>query len=258
MTSNLNICIISVITNHEQYNKLIAHNPFLQKCILKKYDNTQENLPIPLRYNHFIEHEMPEDAWLVFCHQDFEFLESPSSIVSKLTPDRIYGAVGVKTTTRKTWNLKIGGKSLFSSHTGTDIYPIFYGQIRQGKEGQETLIGQHIAAPHLVDTVDECCLIVHSSLIRKFNLRFDPVFDFHLYSADFSLSARKHSISTCAVQINCRHISPGNVNQLFWEKYQLLLKKYPTEFFLTTCVGVKQFIQQSLALRWPLFHDLGN
>ncbi len=245
--------MISVVTNLVQYEALIENNPFLRGCTLIKYENTRANIPIPVHFNHFLENKMPKDAWLVLCHQDFEFLESPQALFAQLDKNVIYGPIGVQTTTRKTWSIKFGGKSFIKTHRGKDIYPLFYGQIKQGVPEKEKLIGRKITRPHLVDTVDACCQIVHSSLIRKYNLRFDPAFDFHLYCEDFSLAARQYGISTYAVQINCRHISPGHANRLFWDKYTILLKKYPKEFFVTTCAGVKQYIHQSLALRWPLF-----
>lgn len=249
-----NIYIISVCNNNTIYNRVIGNNPYLANCHITKYDNSQENLPIPTRYNHYIEYELNgQEGWLIFCHQDFQFLEDPASVLARLDPNSIYGPIGIYAPKYRTFLIQFGGQHWIHTHRRKEIRPVLCGQILQGEDRQTLSLGKRLKYPQEVDTVDCCCLIVHSSLIKRFNLRFDSQFDFHLYSEDFSLAARKHGIKTYACQIKCRHMSPGNANESFWIKYQALLKKYPNEFFLTTCAGVKQYFYHSLAAHWDIF-----
>ena len=237
----MDINIISVVTNPQQYKQLFTDNPHLkaQNIHLHAYDNNTDNQPIPARYNHFIDTQAPKDTWLVFCHQDFEFLTDPSPIFEKLDPTCIYGPIGVQLKFMPALEFTIHTYRWHPSiHIKKDPFVRWCGQIYQG--AGFTKVGSFLKYPTVVDTVDCCCVIVHASLISKLNLRFDPVFDFHLYSEDFSLNARQHGVQTKAVQIPCRHYSGGNVNELFWQKYDQLLAKYPHEFFMTTCAGSPQ------------------
>lgn len=250
-----NIFIISVTNNETIYNQAIGNNPHLAKCHITKYDNSQENLPIPTRYNHFIEHELNgQDGWIIFCHQDFEFLQNPEEILKDLDKNYVYGPIGVTSNTSRHLHLifREDRKLRPSIRLRKHHIPLCLGQISHGPLPVRHLVGTKISKPTPVDTVDCCCLIAHSSLIRSANLRFDEDFDFHLYAEDFCLSAKKKGIRTCAVQCKCYHYSLGNINDLFWKKYQELFNKYPDVLFLTTCVfNIKQIlnarIQDSLA-----------
>ncbi len=250
------ISIVSVITNSAQYKQLFTENRFLSKTTLYPYDNSQQNLSIPTRYNHFIEHTMPQNSWIVFCHQDFEFLQDPHEVLDKLDKNCIYGPIGITAKRHKALSLTFHTWRKPSLKWGTELRPVYYGQIKQGSQNNENIIGLRLTSPQTVDTVDCCCLIVHSSLIRAKNLRFDEQFDFHLYGEDFSLAARQKGVLTQAVQLNCRHYSPGNTDEQFWLKYKALLKKYPREVFLTTCVGdYKAFLRQALPnTYWEIVH----
>lgn len=246
------ISIVSVITNSAQYKQLFTENRFLSKTTLYPYDNSQQNLSIPTRYNHFIEHIMPQNSWIVFCHQDFEFLQDPHEVLDKLDKNCIYGPIGVAQYKRRflVSYLRHGWKPTIRLRQ--TIYPKYLGQIIQGSSSKDFKIGQKITYPKTVDTIDCCCLIVHSSLIRAKNLRFDEQFNFHLYSEDFSLSASEKHIKTKVIQIKCKHYSEGKINELFWQKYRQLLAKYPTKFFFTTCVSNHSLIAQQTKLGFPL------
>jgi len=94
----------------------------------------------------------------------------------------------------------------------------------------------HLDKPQTVDTVDCCCLVVHSSLIKKYGLRFDEHFDFHLYSEDFSLNAwYTYGVRTKAVQMAARHMSFGDTSQNFHTSLEYLRTKYKEKNFVGTC-----------------------
>lgn len=244
------IFIISVCNNLSVYNRAIATNPHLGNCLITKYDNSQDNLPIPTRYNHFINHQLNrEDGWLIFCHQDFEFLCPPEKILQKLDKNCVYGPIGVALKPHKYWKLLFYPYNRRPSvRIGNESKECRFGEIYEGTEKSHTT-GRKISKPKTVDTVDCCCLMIHSSLLRSSGLRFDETFDFHLYTEDFCLAARHKNIPVKAVQCDCCHYSRGTMNQSFWNKYELLQEKYPDDFFLTTCVSHP---------RQVLFHKLKN
>nr|QGT50692.1 hypothetical protein Elusimicrob1349_1620 [uncultured Elusimicrobia bacterium] len=242
----MSVFIISVVTKQDIYRQAVEDNPHLTEYNKTVFDNTRENLPIPARYNDFIEHNMPKDAWLIFCHQDFEFQQDPGEIVKNLDKNCIYGPIGVTSKISKQWHLifREDRKLRPSIRTRKNMHSICLGQILHGPRPTPNFVGKRISKPAPVDTVDCCCLMVHSSLIQSANLRFDERFDFHLYVEDFCLAAKEKGIITKAVQCKCYHYSRGNINKLFWVKYEELAHKYPASLFFTTCVSnLKQLIK---------------
>lgn len=250
----MSITYVVTVTNSSLYRQLFTQNKHLAGQTFFSFDNTQTNLPVPVRYNDFIEHHLPQDGWIIFCHQDFEFLQNPHDILEKLDKNFIYGPIGITAQRHKTISLTFHTWRRPSLKRKTELRPVYYGQIKQGPAANEKKIGRYLKQPQTVDTLDCCCLIVHSALIRKKNLRFDPQFDFHLYSEDFSLAARQKNVFTKALQLNCRHYSAGKADAHFWAKYKALLQKYPQEIFLTTCVAdYKAFLRQRLpASHWEI------
>ena len=70
-------CFISVVRDFDLYNRVIANNPNLGDAQKIAFDNREENRPIPARYNEFLDgYDYSKPAWFVFCHEDFEPLES--------------------------------------------------------------------------------------------------------------------------------------------------------------------------------------
>jgi hypothetical protein len=192
------------------------------------YDNSVQNVAIPERYNHFITHQM-QNGWVMFVHHDMVFYEDPAKILRKLPMESIYGAIGARLENVAT--------------TSQEVMPdlqrkrVFYGRIKclpdisgSGK------IGLHIDAPVVVDSVDCCCVIVHSSLIRRYQLRFDPNFAWHFYSEDFSLNAfRRHGIKTHVIPLRCGHFGFGSWGKAFHAARRDLIEKYHGLEFAATC-----------------------
>ncbi len=107
------------------------------------------------------------------------------------------------------------------------------------RNGENVVImGDECANLTEVGTVDCQCLIVHSSLIEKYNLRFDENLSFDLYTEDFSIYAREHyNIPTKIMQVDCHHYSFGKLTERFANSYKYLQNKYKkTRFaYITTC-----------------------
>jgi hypothetical protein len=224
------IKIVSVVNNFEQYNSCITDNEFMNCFQTFVCDNTVNNLPIPIHYNNFIDNNIDENAdfWVIFSHQDFSFLEKINEKILNLPKDSIYGICGVAYGFKpmNSWKdikdvLKYP-KSLFKKHR--KLFGLGYNNfLEKYKE---------------VETIDCCCIIVHSSLINQYKLRFDEKCDFHLYGEDFSMNAKiNHNIKTKVVKLNFGHYGKGIVDDNFHKLYKYLCQKYNTEKILATPIN---------------------
>ena len=232
----MNINIVSVVNNFEQYNNLISDNNFIKTYSKIAFDNSIENIAITKRYNGYIDNSMPDNTWVVFCHQDFEFKEDIAPILENLDTSYIYGPIGATWKERFTICLHLSSKKPFRFRIGKTKrkYPI--GEIWENSQVEMYKVGKYLHSPELVDTVDCCCIIIHSSLIKKYNLRFDENLDWHSYSEDFSLNAKvKNNILTKAVQINAIHHSKGSFNKGHEISLKYLRAKYKNMPFASTC-----------------------
>lgn len=130
------------------------------------------------------------DYWFAFCHQDFKLDEDLALRLKGKDRRTVYGVIGANA----------GAGKLF-------------GRIKQ-TDG--SFVGLKVADTYPVQTLDEMCLIVHSSLFAA-GLRFDPAFRFHFYGADLCLSAFKLGFGVSVLQTKCQHKSrtlKGDVKSL--------------------------------------------
>jgi hypothetical protein len=218
------------------YDSTIKNNGFMNRHTLHVYDNTRNNIGVSKRYNDYLSQQLPENAWIVFCHQDFYFEEDVASRLASLDPEFIYGPIGAGPSRQFILVLAASKYGLERCRMGFVPRTKQYGQITQKTPEKNRMKGQWICKPVIVDTVDCCCLIVHSSLVRKLNLTFDESLDWHLYAEDFCLNARfKKKVFTKAVQLKCTHLSGGTMDSAFHEALHYLKKKHATDSFATTC-----------------------
>ena len=225
---------ISVVNNYSLYKKLILENKFISlpqniSCI--DYDNTTENISIPIRYNSFLDSfDYNKDAWFIFCHCDWELLEDINPILSKLDKNYIYGP--------------IGSKIDFYENKGIRVLSGFCYEKRRDGSGFRAL-GKLKEALELSDTFDCQAIIVHSSLIKKHNLRFDENLHWDLYVEDFSINAKlKFNIDSFALHFRSCHWSGYHKTpQSYYESLKYINKKYPNNIFSGTVsiIGGKDF-----------------
>ena len=57
------IYLVSVVRDYAMYQKCILANPHCQSLSIVTLDNREENLPIPVLYNRFID-SIEEDGWV--------------------------------------------------------------------------------------------------------------------------------------------------------------------------------------------------
>lgn len=202
------VVTVSVVRDFPLYRRLVAENRFLAADGVRTvaFDNVLENRPIPVRYNDFLAaRPMDEESWYVFCHEDFEFLQPIAAVLGTLDRSAIYGVTGAD----ERWD-PVGN------------------MINCRRDGScRSLTERRAVSVTPVETVDCCCLIVHSSLIRRHALRFDPELAWDFYSEDFSIAAsERHGIPTRVVPFLCRHWSYGTAGERFCDRLVYMRRKW--------------------------------
>lgn len=212
---------VSVVRDFAMYNRLVRDNPNNDGAKFVAFDNNIENMTIPARYNSFlVSLDCSNSEWIVFLHEDFQFLEPLGAKLPYMDTNAIYGVFGAK--------LRVPGVGL---------------QIDSNKDGSDmSFRGAPVATETSVDTVDCACVMVHSSLIGKFGLRFDERLTYDLYTEDFGISARERfGVETKVLPIRSHHYSYGNVQSRFHEQLQYLNGKYSDAsrvYVTTTCYAI--------------------
>lgn len=241
--------LVCVSHRPELFARHIRGNENVNGYAISLYDNTVENVGIAERYNHFIENAMG-DEWVVFMHHDMCFHEDPLPSIQRLPRTSIYGVIGTSLSKGRRWAF-VGPsrKRGLVAQYGRFAVPRMVGRIKcDPRIAPGETIGEYDTGLPRVDTVDCCCLIVHSSLIRRYDLRFDPRFAWHFYSEDFSLNATtRYGIDTRVVQLYCGHYGLGDLNADFYQSQNDLVQKYDKLQFSSTCYfppaarGIEQF-----------------
>lgn len=210
--------VVSVVRDFAMYDKCIAKNPFVSNCRLEPIDNRVHNEYITVCYNRMIERFVDEDVWLIFCHEDFQFLEDPVSLLENADKNSIYGPIGGVLKKRfhplfkEVWEGVFCGVILESEKDGSGVHEV----------------GVSVAIGTPVESLDCQCVMVHSSLFAKYGLRFDEKLSFDLYAEDFCMNAwLDHSLATRILPVKCQHYSGGNVTPRFFEQLKYLDEKYP-------------------------------
>lgn len=215
---------ICVSRDAELYEKCIVDNPCAASLGHVRIDNLAKNEPIPICYNRFLDgYDYAHDAWLIFCHEDFELREDISSLLDGLDRMALHGVVGA---------VRRG----FAGFGKQIIYGNMTERGRNG-DGGEWHVGKCIARATEVEAFDCCCLMVHSSLIAKYGLRFDERLEFDLYVEDFCASAKvKYGIRSFVHPVKCCHHSGSRATERLYRHLPYLEAKYPHDCFVGTLV----------------------
>ena len=215
--------LFSVVRDFPLYNTCIRQNPFCKELDVLLSDNSKENKGIPVRYNEFLDsYDFSRQAWFIFCHEDFEICEYIVPILNTLSPDFLYGPIGC------------ARKGFFPFR-----HQVFLGLIaeqKRGGSGEVWSVGRPVKPNTEVETFDCCCLIVHSTLIEKYHLRFDETLLFDLYIEDFCATARiKHEIHSRILPFKAIHHSGSRPTERLYRHLPYLRQKYPHDFFCASC-----------------------
>ncbi len=213
--------LVSVVRDFAMYDRCLRTNPNCRGCTFAPLDNRVRNEGIPLKYNAFLDSRpADEEAWYVFCHEDFEPREPLLSRLEGLDTACLRGPIGARTRVRfgiyHEWQL--------------------VGRVAEcAKDGSgEHELGRTVPPGTPVETFDCQCLIVHSSLVHRHNLRFDEHLTFDLYVEDFCRTAAQRGIPSRILPFAACHWSGGNVLPRYYEQEAYLAKKYPNDCFTGT------------------------
>lgn len=230
--------IVCVYNNKEIFDKVIQTNENLKDCKIFGYDNTSENTAITKRYNDFIKKNVTplSDFWVVFIHQDFGFMQDVNKLLEKLNKKHIYGAIGVTLHRGLFWGKTeiIEGRQKWGFK---DSIALTWGRILQGNNDFNfKKHGRPVFFPFTVDSTDCCCMMMHSSLINKYTLRFDENLNFHMYAEELCYRVKhEHKIKTKVVQIKCYHLGKGNIDEDFQKSADYLKEKFKIKRIPSTC-----------------------
>lgn len=234
------IFIISAVRDRTMYEKCIAENPNTAECNLVYFDNAVENIPVPVHYNSFLDaFDFTCPAWFVFCHEDFEAQEPLKKVLAEFATDSLWGPIGaykkpVIPFLLHRWSMA--------------------GQIREtSKSGDATRLAG-VVNPVFgveVDTFDCCCLIAHSSIVQKFNLRFDVSLPWDLYVEDFCMQARKKGVkSRIAVFRSVHHSMHNELPSSYGSALAYLKQKYPADCYAGTSSWIGgNWLKQHIAIK---------
>lgn len=234
--------IVSVVRDMSMYEKCIGKNPCCMGCELVCIDNSKENVPIPVRYNAILD-SCDYDCWLVFCHEDWRPLKPVNAMIETLDKGMLYGTVGP-------FLIKVPFWGLFSAINGwvkmTD---------KAGKK-QYTINGY--AKEGYVSTFDCMCIVMHTSLVRRHNLRFDPAFRFDLYVEDFCAAAALNAGIKCrTIALPAIHYSYGVLGKRFYTTLEAVRRKYAdSDIIFKSIAGVNSYFGNTKELLEHKIHHL--
>jgi len=140
------------------------------------------------------------NKWLVFCEQGVRFHKDVASFLENKNKDVVYGIIGASLKKSENKIHIVDGRT---GHPGNDE-----------KE---------------VDSLGQGCIIIHSSIFKKFNCKFDERFH-HVYMSELSLYCKSKGLKVAILPIpslfrdqiiNLQDIE--NYNKILREKYSNIL-----------------------------------
>lgn len=223
------VIVASVVRNRDMYERCVACNPFFDGCSLVVLDNSVENLSVTRRYNDFLNSDAcAGDCWIVLCHEDWEPLQNVRDRIRDLDRNCLYGTIGsyVEELPRVDVIMNMG----------------YVKQTAKDSEKQIEIVGKEIEAR--VDTFDCQCIIMHSSLVGRYGLRFDEKLSFDMYVEEFCIRAyEQYGIESRTIMLDACHHSSGKLSKSFFTSLDYVRAKYSvTKKRYSTIVGHNNII----------------
>ncbi len=187
---------ISVVRDFAMYEKFVKNNRYHRGARFVSYDNRKENVGVATRYNSFLDsYDFKQERWLIFCHEDWQNNQAWLHQLKYLDKDSLYGSLGTR--------LIVDGDTAKKEYIGQIV--------SCSKDGSRALrFGKKVPTGAVVETLDCMTLIVHSSLINKYKIRFDERLDWHHYIEELCIRLHeKYGVLSRVLQANCRHCSWG-------------------------------------------------
>lgn len=261
------IKIVTAVHSWDCYDKNIKDNPNMNNYELVTYDNSKKPIAITKRYNDYIQKNVltdkVQDAWIIFCHQDFAFMQDPMDMLCDIDKSNLYSTLGYKKSHCGKFALKkliLGMKCPYTRAKAIKIgqtWGIFDPSKIQEQEhlkqkeaepfkkekslkcGDEffRMYGKKIKKPTLVDTLSSACIIVHTDLIKNKELLFDEGLDFFMYGEELSLNAKfNKNVKSYVLPCDCKRTTDRNPEREEVKKKALeyVKSKYSDKKFCTS------------------------
>ena len=210
----MKIVCASVVRDFAMYERCVRGNSHCAGCELVPIDNRERNEGIGVGYNRFIESRpADEDAWYVFCHEDFELKEPLPERLATLGRDSLWGPIGVAT------EVKLGLYHKWTMRGSLE-------ECKKDGSGRRS-IGTAVSEGTPVETFDCQCVIVHASLVQRHHLRFDENLTFDLYAEDFCIAAKERfGVASRILPLKACHWSGGSVQPRYYKQEAYLNDKW--------------------------------
>lgn len=179
-----------------------------------------------------VQSQAQAEGWLVFCHNDVEILDDIQVALAHLSHKRIYGPCGAYVRIKE-------HQPVFSFlNYGMTANPEHEFMLNGNPKALFRLFPKE-REKYVVDTFDCLCVIVHSSLVKQFGLRFDEHLRFDLVVEDFCLNAAQNHgvVSQMANVLMIHHSSSSALNlpPSYYASLKYLNAKYPHLLAAGTC-----------------------
>jgi SAM-dependent methyltransferase len=193
-----NVRFVVVYNIPEIFERCFASSPYVSGKIVSAFYN-ENNEPLPTFFNKTVQEHLQENIWFVFCHQDFILKEDLTARLRGKDVEALYGPIGL-----------------------TFADPRLLGMIIQANGAP---IGMQLKEDTLMQTLDEMCLVAHSTVFRQ-GLAFDEKLGFHFYGADLCMQAYRLGFDVFAMQLNCRHQNRTLTGDLSSSEYHTSLRLF--------------------------------
>jgi len=166
-----NVAFIVPFSNEEILKKWFLKSPVKEEEIIKLPIDKEHSAPKLI--NKFLSN-LKGKQWLVFCEEWIRLLKNVEPILADRNKNTTYGITGAR--------IRKEDSKL---------------QIFDGRTGYNKLDNKQ------VDSLGQGCIAVHSSAIKKFNLKFDENFE-EKYMVDFSLQCKVNGMKNCIMSVDSR------------------------------------------------------
>lgn len=198
LTDSAKVKFVVVYNRPEIFKKCFASSPYVSSDNVIAYHNVNDE-PLPKLFNKMVQENSRENLWFAFCHQDFVLREDLTSRLKGKSIEAIYGPIGIP----------LAESRLLGMITQANGVPI----------------GIPLERDTPVQTLDEMCLIAHSTVFRQ-GLSFDERFRFHFYGADLCMRAYTMGFDVIATQLKCQHKSRTLTGDLTSPEYAASLNMF--------------------------------
>ena len=191
------LTVVSAVRDHACHARCLRDNPHLRGARFVVFDNTRDNIPIPRRYNAFIDALPPDAGWILFAHEDLEPLADPRPLLARRNPLFPLGLIGTRL---------VGGS-----------LPLPFGEIDDSARDGSRPHHHHPPFPYTpllgayAENCDCCAIFIHADCLRATGLRFDPACAWDLYAEDFCFQfIRRTGHRIGILPLPAHHWSKGN------------------------------------------------